>query len=438
MKQILVFGAGKSATCLIDYLIRETATYQWGLTVVDGNLELASSKTEGAPHARAIAINVEQDEARRALVYAADIVISLLPPFLHYLVAKDCLQYGKNLLTASYVDEKITALRDEVAAKGLLFLCEMGLDPGIDHMSAMQLIANIRAKGGAINSFRSHCGGLVAPESDDNPWHYKISWNPRNVVMAGKAGAVYKDNNQKVEIAYSDLFHADNTVQVPGLGELAWYANRDSLSYIPVYGLDGSSTFLRTTLRYPAFNAGWEQIVRLQLTNENAIYNTEGLSLSAFFREHFRNYDTSAIIDELSVRDPFYHQLNFLGMNDDATLINKGHCSAADILQFALERKLALAPHDKDMIVMLHEIDYLLNGKLHQSKSCLIVKGEDQLRTAMAKTVGLPLGIAAKLILLGEISLTGLHIPILPEIYNPVLKELNQNGIIFQEEETTL
>jgi saccharopine dehydrogenase-like NADP-dependent oxidoreductase len=438
MKQILVFGAGKSATCLIDYLIRETATHQWALTVVDGNLELASSKTVGAPHARAVAINVEQDEARRALVYAADIVISLLPPYLHYLVAKDCLQYGKNLLTASYVDEKIRALSNEVTAKGLFFLCEMGLDPGIDHMSAMQLIANICAKGGAITSFRSHCGGLVAPENDDNPWHYKISWNPRNVVMAGKAGAVYKDNNQEVAIAYTDLFHADNTVQVPGLGELAWYANRDSLSYIPVYGLDGSRTFLRTTLRYPAFNAGWKQIVRLHLTDENAIYNTEGLSLSAFFREHFRNYDTSAIIDELSDKDPFYHQLNFLGMNDDETLINKGHCSAADILQFVLERKLVLAPHDKDMIVMLHEIDYLLDDKLHQSKSCLIVKGEDQLRTAMAKTVGLPLGIAAKLILLGEISLTGLHIPILPEIYNPVLKELNQNGIIFKEEETTL
>lgn len=436
MKHILVFGAGKSATCLIDYLIRETATHQWSLTVVDGNLELANSKTAGAPHARAVAINVEQDEARRALVYAADIVISLLPPFLHYLVAKDCLQYGKNLLTASYVDEKIAALKDEIAAKDLLFLCEMGLDPGIDHMSAMQLIAGIREKGGVINSFRSHCGGLVAPESDNNPWHYKISWNPRNVVMAGKAGAVYKHNNENVEIPYTDLFNADNTVKVPGLGELAWYANRDSLSYIPVYGLDESRTFLRTTLRYPAFNAGWKQIVWLQLTDENAIYNTDGLSLSSFFDQHFRNHHTSAIIDGLPDDDPFYQQLDFLGLNDDLTLINKGHCSAADILQFALERKLVLAPQDKDMIVMLHEIDYLLHGRLHQSKSCLIVKGEDQLRTAMAKTVGLPLGIAAKLILLGEISLTGLHIPILPEIYEPVLKELKENGIIFHEEET--
>ena len=436
MKHILVFGAGKSATCLIDYLIKETGAHHWALTVVDGNLELANSKTAGAPHAKAVAINVEQDEARRALVYSADIVISLLPPFLHYLVAKDCVQYGKNLLTASYVDEKIKALKNEIAAKGLLFLCEMGLDPGIDHMSAMQLISSIRAKGGAITSFKSHCGGLVAPESDNNPWHYKISWNPRNVVMAGKAGAVYKENNEKVEIPYTALFNVNNTVQTPGLGELAWYANRDSLSYIPIYGLEESLTFLRTTLRYPAFNAGWKQIIWLHLTDETAMYDTDGLPLSAFFREHFRVHDTTDVIAALSKEDPFYQQLDFLGLNDEGTLINKGLCTAADVLQFALEQKLVLASHDKDMIVMLHEIDYLLNGQLKHIKSCLLVKGEDQLRTAMAKTVGLPLGIAAKLILLEKINLTGLHIPILPEIYEPVLKELNQNGIIFHEEET--
>nr|WP_262713770.1 saccharopine dehydrogenase C-terminal domain-containing protein [Pseudobacter ginsenosidimutans] len=277
--------------------------------------------------------------------------------------------------------------------------------------------------------------GLVAPESDNNPWHYKISWNPRNVVMAGKAGAVYKENNEKVEIPYTALFNVNNTVQTPGLGELAWYANRDSLSYIPIYGLEESLTFLRTTLRYPAFNAGWKQIIWLHLTDETVMYNTDGLPLSAFFREHFRVHDTTDVIAALSKEDPFYQQLDFLGLNDEATRINKGLCTAADVLQFALEQKLVLASHDKDMIVMLHEIDYLLNGQIQHIKSCLLVKGEDQLRTAMAKTVGLPLGIAAKLILLNEIKLTGLHIPILPEIYEPVLKELYQNGIIFHEEE---
>lgn len=435
MKHILVFGAGKSATCLIDYLKKETASHQWSMTVVDSNLALAGSKTAGAPQARALSIDVEKDDARRELIQSAEIVISLLPPSLHYLVAKDCVEFSKPLLTASYVDEKIAALRNEIADKGILFLCEMGLDPGIDHMSAMQLIHNIHTKGGAITSFKSHCGGLVAPESDNNPWHYKISWNPRNVVMAGKAGAIYKENNQTVEIPYTALFNVDNTVQVPGLGELAWYANRDSLSYIPVYGLEESLSFLRTTLRYPAFNAGWKQIIWLHLTNEEPVYQTDGLSLAAFYREHFNKYDVTDIINSIPATDPFCEQLDYLGLHDESTIINKGVCSAADVLQFALEQKLVLAPNDKDMIVMLHEIDYLLDGKLHHSKSTLIVEGEDQLRTAMAKTVGLPLGIAAKLILLGKINLTGLHIPILPEIYNPVLEELNENGIIFFEEE---
>lgn len=435
MKHILVFGAGKSATCLIDYLLKETAAHQWTLTVVDGNLELASSKVAGAPHARPVAIDVTQDDARQELVKTADIVISLLPPSLHFLVAKDCLRFGKNLLTASYVDEKIGALKDEIAAKGLLFLCEMGLDPGIDHMSAMQLIAGIRAKGGNIISFKSHCGGLVAPESDDNPWHYKISWNPRNVVMAGKAGAIFRENGKTVQIPYRQLFNEKNTLPVPGLGQLAWYANRDSLSYIPVYGLDASSTFLRTTLRYPAFNAGWNRIVALDLTDETITYNTDNLSLAAFFKAHFEQHGHTATIQQPDNGDAFLEQLQFLGLDDHTTLINKGQCTAADVMQFALEQKLVLQPQDKDMIVMLHEFDYLLNGRQHQVKSCLIVKGEDQLRTSMAKTVGLPLGIAAKLILLGRIGLQGLHIPILPEIYDPVLEELQANGIVFHEEE---
>lgn len=434
MKHILVFGAGKSATCLIDYLKKETATHQWTLTVVDGNLELASSKIAGAPQARAVSINVEHDEARTPLVQSADIVISLLPPALHYLVAKDCLALGKNLLTASYVDEKIGALKNEIAAKGLLFLCEMGLDPGIDHMSAMQLIAAIRAKGGNIQSFKSHCGGLVAPESDDNPWHYKISWNPRNVVMAGKAGAIYKDNNQTVEVNYHDLFNPQNKVEIPDLGALAWYANRDSLSYIPVYGLETATTFLRTTLRYPAFSSGWKQIIELKLTDETVQYNTDGLSLRDFYQQHFEKFALKEAVAAIDPASLFLQQLQFFGLEDSNTLINKGPCSAADVMQFVLEQKLVLKPQDKDMIVMLHELDYEINGTQHTASSCLLVKGEDQLRTAMAKTVGLPLGIAAKLILQGKITLTGLHIPILPEIYTPVLAELEEHGVKFHEE----
>jgi len=199
---VLVFGAGKSATCLIDYIIKEAGTNGWQVTVADNDLALAKSKIKNQQHAEAVAINVENTADRNQLIKNAGIVISLLPPALHFLVAQDCVLFEKNLLTASYVDDNIRSLQPAIEEKKLLFLCEMGLDPGIDHMSAMELIHRIKEEGGIITSFISHCGGLVAPESDDNPWHYKISWNPRNVVMAGKAGAVYRQNNKTKKLPY--------------------------------------------------------------------------------------------------------------------------------------------------------------------------------------------------------------------------------------------
>lgn len=499
MKHIVVFGAGKSATCLIEYLTATVQANNWQLTVADNNLSLARSKTGDAPHTRAVAINVENGSDRSALIATASLVISLLPPSLHFLVAKDCVELGKHLLTASYVDERIAALAPQIQNKGLLFLCEMGLDPGIDHMSAMQLIHRIKASGGRITSFRSHCGGLVAPENDDNPWHYKISWNPRNVVLAGKGGAIFKDNQEKIHLPYEQLFDASRVVNIPELGYLAWYPNRDSLSYIPVYQLEEAATFIRTTLRYPEFCFGWKNVIELKLTDETEQYHTNGMTLQQFFQQHFNTHgfsdwiekqltarfvqtkqlleklqqlleaeqevdetDRKALQDFMMVDDHgqlmdinlnevktkaaatvagqmheanlSMKQLFFLGMDDDKTLINKGTCSTADVLQFALETKLALGREDKDMIVMLHEITYeTTDGIANNISSTLIVKGEDQLRTAMAKTVGLPLGIAAKLILQDKIQLTGLHIPILSQIYEPVLEELEQHGIIFFE-----
>ncbi len=421
MKKILLFGAGKSASCLIDYLVKESAVHDWRLTVADGNLALAQSKTAGATHANAVAVQVENDGERRVLVQDADIVISLLPPALHFFVAKDCIEFGRNLLTASYVDEKIKKLGTEIKNKQLFFLCEMGLDPGIDHMSAMELIHRIREKGGKISSFRSHTGGLIAPESDDNPWHYKISWNPRNVVMAGAAGAVYKEHNEIRNIPYASLFGDCGKVELPGTGVLAWYPNRDSLSYIPVYQLEEAFTFIRTTLRYPVFCRCWKSIVDAGLTNDQDVVSTNGLT--------FRKW-AAAIHPFIS--DENRMPLAFLGVLDELPVPPSAK-SSADILQYLLETKLAMRPQDKDMIVMLHEIEYEAENKKHAVKSSLTVKGEDSVRTAMAKTVGLPIGIAAVLILEGKIDLAGLHIPILPEIYTPVLKELEKNGVKFTE-----
>ena len=269
MKTILVFGAGKSATVLIDYLKQTVTDHNWKLIVADSNLEQAQLKVGNSSHAQAVEVNVTDADERRMLIEAADIVISLLPPFLHIHVVKDCVAIGRNLLNASYVDAEIKNLEAEIKSKELLFLCEMGLDPGIDHMSAMQLFDEIKLKGGRITSFKSHCGGLVAPESDDNPWHYKISWNPRNIIMAGQAGAAYKENNTIIKKDYSHVFENSPQIQIDELPTMAWYPNRDSLSYIPLSHLEEASTFIRTTLRYADFCKGWDVIVDLGLTNEH-------------------------------------------------------------------------------------------------------------------------------------------------------------------------
>jgi saccharopine dehydrogenase-like NADP-dependent oxidoreductase len=499
IKHIVLFGAGKSATVLIDYLKTIASENIWQVTVADSNLEVVQAKVGAHDLVKAAQVNIENAAQRKSIVEKADIVISMMPPNLHHLVALDCIELGKNLLTASYVSESINAMQNEIEKKGLLFLCEMGLDPGIDHMSAMQIFHRIKEQGGKITSFKSHCGGLVAPESDDNPWHYKISWNPRNVVLAGKAGADYKENGKEVHLPYAELFNADKIVEVPEHGIFAYYPNRDSLAYEKLYELENIGTLMRTTLRHPDFNFGWKNIVDLKLTDEEKVYATDGMSVAAFFKEHFEkngfsnwlnNMLTSRLdyaknmmeklmqlmeaeeeagnegsvdeeimmIDEKgslttldieevkdkaaeSVAGKMHEanlsmkQLFFLGLDDDETIINKGLCSAADVLQFILEEKWALQPEDKDMIVMMHEIGYEINGINKEIKSSVVLKGDDSIHTAMAKTVGLPLGIAAKLILEGKIKEKGLHIPVSPEIYEPVLAELEKHGIIFHETE---
>lgn len=442
MKQILLFGAGKSATVLIDYLLTNAQKENWKLTVADANLQLALDKINNSSFGTAVSFDIMDDDKREKYISKADIVISMLPPALHSKVAKDCIHFSKNLLTASYVDDDIKSMQAEIENKKLLFLCEMGLDPGIDHMSAMKLIDSIHAKGGKITSFKSHCGGLVAPESDNNPWHYKISWNPRNIVLAGKAGAIFKKNNEIFNVPYASVFENNETVNIPGLQELAFYPNRDSLSYIPVYDLEETSTFIRTTLRYPSFCKGWNYIVKAFLTDEDksaAAIAVKHISYREWVDKSISIHTTAKNFSEFSdqfvkdedkelVKDLFEY-LGLLGKDN----IPLTATSSADVLQFVLENKLYLMQHDKDMIVMFHEFEYEAGGRKSEIRSSLIVKGENSLHTAMAKTVGLPLGIAAKLILNDTITTTGLHIPIIKEIYEPVLKELELYGVAFEE-----
>ncbi len=505
MKKIVLFGAGKSASVLIDYLLVQSNENNWKIMIADSNKKLIEEKTKNHPGSEAIELDIRDDVKRRELIEKSDIVISMMPPALHILVARDCIQYGKNLLTASYADDEIKNLQKSVEEKGILFLCEMGLDPGIDHMSAMQLLDEIKESGGIVNSFKSHCGGLVAPESDDNPWHYKITWNPRNIVLAGKSGAVYKQDKNIITEKYESLFDAERKVKTGNdqLPELSYYPNRNSLPYIKLYGLQDAETFIRTTLRYPDFMFGWKNIVELNLTDEIPEYETNGKNLQDFFKEHlakngfgdwldiklterfaqtksmlenlmkimeveeesklegeepmddFMVVDESGDLKSIELNDiktqaagsiaAKMHEANltlkqlfYLGLDDTETMINKGKCAASDVLQFAMEKKLALHPTDKDMIVMLHEIEYTINGKKKSIHSSLLVKGDDNIHTAMAKTVGLPLGIAAKLILNGNIKMTGIHIPVTKDIYEPVLAELKNYGVEFVETRNAL
>ena len=498
MKKILLFGAGKSATILIDYLLESAEKENWHITVVDADLRLAESKIGGSSYGLPLSFDIKNDAQRKKNIAQSDIVISLLPPALHYIVAQDCVELKKDLLTASYADDQIKVLESKIENNNLLFLCEMGLDPGIDHMSAMKMINEIHSKNGRIISFQSHCGGLVAPESDDNPWRYKISWNPRSVVLAGKSGAHYKENGEEKRLQYQELFNPDRIIEIPDLGYMSWYPNRDSLSYASLYHLEEADTFIRTTLRYPDFMYGWRNVIELKMTDETPQYETNGKALYEIFKEHMdkngfgkwleqklterfsqtkdmlnnlvklmeaekeaKNEDleipeefmsvdekgniTEIELDEVKNRAASFlaykmheanltlKQLFFIGLDDKETIVNKGLCSAADVLQFALENKLALKPDDKDMIVMMHEIKFRVQNSESIVKSLLVVKGEDSIRTAMAKTVGLPLGIATKLILNGTIKLKGLHIPTQKEIYEPVLNELEAHGIQFQD-----
>lgn len=496
MKTILLFGAGKSSTVLIDYLKDLSLKNNYNVVVADANFESLHSKVGEHPFVKAIQADAEKDTERHYLIKNADVVISLLPQKLQYLVAADCLELGKHLLTASYVDDKLQVLKQQIKDKNLLFLFEMGLDPGIDHMSAMNLITRIKTLGGTIKSFKSHCGGLVAPESNNNPWHYKITWNPRNIVLAGKGGAAYKVNNEEKHLSYGEVFMSGDIVEVGESLLFSYYPNRNSLKYIPTYSLPEAHTFIRTTLRHADFCFGWKNLIDLKLTDDTVEYDTDGLSIADFFKEHFNRFGFNKWLNEMiatrlsfakdimenlvqlieaendlepeekieesimlvneegelntleveNVKDKaaatlavkmheaslILKQLLFLGLDSDE-LINRGILTAAEILQLILEEKLALHDNEKDMVVMLHEIEYEANGLSNVIKSSLIIKGEDNKKTAMAKTVGLPLGIAAKLILEGKLTTTGLNIPIVPCIYEPILAELEHFGICFEE-----
>ncbi len=433
--QILILGAGKSATVLIQYLQKKAVENNWYIVLADGDKNLSEKKWNHAKNGHAVGFDIEDASTRKNFIREADVVVSMLPAFLHFLVAKDCLQQNIPLFTASYVDENLKSLEADLKAKNLLFLCEMGLDPGIDHMSAMELIHRIQNKGGVITSFKSHCGGLIAPESDDNPWHYKISWNPRNIILAGKAGAIYLEDGVTKGLPYEKLFDNAPPIHVSGIGQLSYYPNRNSLSYIDTYALHGVHDFVRTTLRHPAFCSGWNAIVQLKLTNENELQLAPNETVNGWFQKHLLDNNLQELYAAMLLNEKLSEQLLYIGLEGTIHIPQQLRTNAA-ILQWLLEFKWKLDSADKDMVVMVHELTYTLNHTSHHIKSSMVIKGQDAERTAMAKTVGLPLAMGVCAYLKGEIQLTGLHIPTLPSIYTPILKSLTEEGIHFDEIES--
>ncbi len=430
--KILILGAGKSATFLIQYLQKKAVENNWHILLADHDILLAKEKWNNQSCGEAIAVNIVDSFERASIIQKSTVVVSMLPAALHHLVAEDCLKFEKSLFTASYVDEAMAQLDTAVKNKGLLFLSEMGLDPGIDHMSAMQLIDKIKAFGGKITGFKSHCGGIIAPECDTNPWHYKISWNPRNIILAGKAGAIFLEEGQHKQQNYLQLFEHNKQITIPKLGALAYYPNRNSLSYINTYCLQGVKNFVRTTLRYPEFCKGWNVIVQLGLTNETIWENNAPTTIQEWFLKLCANSDFKNKY-ELYMQDPtIAQQINYLSFtNNDAlpSFVN----SNASLLQWRLEQKWALSPTDKDLVVMMHEIEYTFQGKQYLVQSAMTLKGIDGHYTAMAKTVGYPLAMGVCAYLNGEIKLTGIQIPTHPEIYIPLLEKLSQEDIVFTD-----
>ncbi len=438
MSTILIFGAGKSAIYLIDYLADSCARGDRQLLVADLDPAFAASKLRGRRNTQAVAVKLEEQDSRRQLIERADVVISMLPAGLHPIVAADCLELGKHFFTASYESEALRGMRPEIEAKGLLFLNECGLDPGIDHMSALKIIHDAQSKGEVIRSFTSYCGGLLAPASEDNPWKYKFTWNPRNVVLAGQGTSKYLEHGEVKIVPYHQLFKRVETVNFPGLGDFDGYPNRDSLSYQHIYGLEGIATLLRGTLRRAGFCKAWDVFVQLGMTDDTASLQ---LSPGSTYRQFFNTFLPWS--DQLSVEEklaelipdldfPTFEKLQWLGFFEQK-LLPKTEGSPAQLLQAILEEQWVLQPSDRDLIVMQHQVEIQTESGIKKIISSLVEEGQDAVHTAMAKTVGLPLAIAVDRFLKGEISLRGLQLPVVPELYLPILEALEKEGIRFEE-----
>ncbi len=442
MKKILLIGAGRSTYSLVKYLQEHALEFDWELCIADRDKDLSSERAGGHERTTAISLDINNDGERQHQIQKHDLVISMLPAHMHIKVAKDCISFGKHMVTASYISPEMKELNDAAVKAGVIMINEIGVDPGIDHLSAMKVLDQIRAEGGKMLLFESFTGGLVAPESDNNPWHYKFTWNPRNVVLAGAGGAVkFRQEGKYKYIPYHQLFRRTEIIEIEGFGRFEGYANRDSLNYRRTYGIEEIPTIYRGTLRRPGFCRAWDVFVKLGMTDDSyTLENSEEMTYRDFTNTFLAFNKTDSV--ELKLMhylnipqdSELMEKLQWTGIFDH-TVIGLPNASPAQILQHILEQKWTLEEDDRDMIVMYHKFGYELDGEKKMKESYMVTKGKNSIETAMARTVGLPVAIATHNILNGKIRTPGVQIPITPEIYNPMLEELEEYDVKFVEKE---
>lgn len=443
MRKILIIGSGKSSAYLIKYLLSKSEKENLFVIVADKHIAKIKILLNNHSNSKAIKLDVFNDNSREKEILAADIVISMLPARFHLMVAKDCIKYSKNMLTASYISDEMLALNNSAIEKDIIIMNEIGLDPGIDHMSAMKVIDHIKEKKGKITLFESYTGGLIAPESDNNLWNYKFTWNPRNVVLAGQGGpAKFIQQGHNKYIPYNKLFRRTQNLEVKNYGSFEGYANRDSLKYKEIYGLKDVKTLCRGTIRKVGFSESWDVFVQLGMTDDSYIIeNSKNMAFKDFvdlFLPHNAKEKVELKLQKLlniSEKDLIWSKLLELDIFSSQKTITINKATPAQILEFILCKSWTLEPDDKDMIVMTHKFVYELNNKKYQIDSNMVCIGEDQTYTAMAKTVGLPLAIATLAILNSKITAKGVQLPVKKDIYKPILKELIDYGIEFNEHE---
>jgi len=433
VKKVLVLGAGFVAGPLVRYLLGQG----FEVTVASRTLKKAQQLIGQAKNGTAVKLDVHDEAALERLIADHDLAVSLLPYVYHPLVARGCVKHRKPMVTTSYVKDEMRALDSAARDAGVILLNEIGVDPGIDHMSAMRVIDRISQAGGKLLRFTSYCGGLPAPEANDNPFGYKFSWSPRGVLLAGKNPARYLKDGKVVEIPGEELFSHHWPVEVEGFGTLEGYPNRDSLPYIDTYGIHGVKSMFRGTLRYPGWCEAMEKIAALGLLEETERFDLSGLTYREFTAKLINSkggaikQDLAAFL-QVPIDSPVIKKLEWLGFLSDEVLPS-GVKSPLDVLAAAMLPRMQYAPGERDMLVMQHEFIAQYPDRKEKITSTLVDYGIPNGDSSMSRLVGLPAAIGAKLILTGKIELAGVQIPVRPEIYEPVLGELEAMGVSFNE-----